>query len=368
MAKPKKKKKYNRVIKNKLHYNPKTQFPSGVGLLEKDVKDYLKKNPSSDIDVSDLKSVPGDEGSAGSGVLNPEFVTPDNPMGLATGAVNPDNTLASFAMPVGKTAQLVGKGVKAVKNYRNVNKVRKIVKQRQNQLRTKEGFNRLTQQELSRNPNLTVDQAKAVANKQIDKLSDMKIIVDPKRRNAYLPQSNTLVLKKSDDAPVVYHELTHATDAGLVKPVKSKTFSFAKDYDANRKIQDRIKSGLTFKDNLTEKASRSLNYFKTGSKGREATAFLSEARQHLLNKKFLTLGKDGYFNKVTPEMLKKAFNNLKKNPSKDSFREGTRIFDFIKDTPENFKHLAKEMNSLPVVAPIAGGAISNQVKPIKRKK
>ena len=71
---------------------------------------------------------------------------------------------------------------------------------------------------------------------------------------------------------------------------------------------------------------------------------------------------------VQKEMLKKAFNNLKKNPSKDSFREGTRIFNFIKDTPKNFKHLAKEMNSLPVVAPIVGGSIYSQVKPIKRKK
>ena len=349
MAKPKKKKKYNRAIKNKLHYNPRTQFPDGTGLLEKDVKDYVEKTKSN----FDGTLKPGGKG----------FVPPP----LATGAINPDNTLASFAMPVGKTAQLVGKGVKAVKNFRDVSKVRKFVKQRQNQLRTKEGFNRLTQQELSRNPNLTVDQARVVANKQIDKLSDMKIIVDPKKRDAYLPQSNTLVLKKADDLPVLSHELTHATDAGLIKP-KTKSFSTIKDYAADASTQNRIKSGLTFKDNLTEKAARSLNYFKTGSKGREATTFLSEARQHLLDKKFLTLGKDGYFNKVTPEMLKKAFNNLKKNPSKDSFREGTRIFDFIKDTPKNFKHLAKEMNSLPVVEPIVGGAIYNQVKPIKRKK
>ena len=95
MPTPKKKKKQKRAVKNNLRYNPKTQFPDGTGLLEKDVKDYLKKNPPSNVDISD----------AGSGVLNPEFVTPDNPMGLATGAITPDNNLAQLAMPWGKALQ-----------------------------------------------------------------------------------------------------------------------------------------------------------------------------------------------------------------------------------------------------------------------
>ncbi len=360
MAKPKKKKKQSRVIKK--------NFTEYKGPSYDPYKELSM--PSDQISSKPIEAPYDFHANAPEGTYWNEVTKKyehDFTKSPQSGEITPDNTLASFAMPVGKTAQLVGKGVKAVKNYRNVSKVKKIVKQRQDQLRTKEGFNRLTQQELSRNPKLTVDQARVVAKKQIDKLSDTKIIVDPKKKDAYLPQSNTLVLKQADNAPVLSHELTHAIDAGLLKP-KVKAFSTIKDYAANASIQNRIRSGFTFKDNLTEKASRSLNYFKTGSKGREATAFLSESRQHLLNKKFLTLGKDGYFNKVTPKMLKKAFNNLKKNPSKDSFKEGTRIFDFIKDTPKNFKHLAKEMNSLPVVAPIVEGAISSQVKPIKRKK
>jgi len=359
MAKPKKKKKQSRVIKK--------NFTEYKGPSYDPYKELSM--PSDQISSKPIEAPYDFHANAPKGtyynVVTKKYEH-DFTKGPQSGEITPDNTLASFAMPVGKTAQLVGKGVKAVKNYRNVSKVKKIVKQRQDQLRTEEGFNRLTQQEISRNPKLTLDQARVVAKKQIDKLSDMKIIVDPKKRNAYLPQSNTLVLKKADNAPVVSHELTHATDAGLLKP-KTKVFSTTKDYAANMTTQDRIRGGLTFKDNLTKQASRALNYFKTGSKGREATTFLSEARHYLLDKKFLTLGKDGYFNKVTPEMLEKAFNNLNKKPLKGHL-SGTRVFHFIKNTPENFKHLAKEMNSLPVVTPIAGGAIYNQVEPIKRKK
>ena len=352
MAKPKKNKKQKRAIKKSTIVGP-------------GVKQYKEGDKPIDLGMMDEITLSD---------KNPNIVKFDKPKAMGGVAPMPSGSLKSvisgvrnFPRVVRNFPRNIRQGVEAVKNFRDVSKVKKIISQRQKQLRTKEGLNRLTQQELSRNPKLTVDQARVVAKKQIDKLSNTKIIVDPKKKNAYLPQSNTLVLKQADNAPVASHELTHAIDAGLLKP-KSKAFSTIKDYAADASIQNRIRSGLTFKDNLTEKASRSLNYFKTGSKGREATAFLSEARQHLLNKKFLTLGKDGYFNKVTPEMLKKAFNNLKKNPSKDSFREGTRIFNFIKDTPKNFKHLAKEMNSLPVVAPIVGGSIYSQVKPIKRKK
>jgi hypothetical protein len=95
MAKPKKKKKYNRAIKSNLIYDPtrwadgssKTQFPDGAGLLEKDVKDYLEKTKSN-FDGT-LKPAPESDPS--------EFFPP-----MATGAITPDNNPAQLLMPWGK--------------------------------------------------------------------------------------------------------------------------------------------------------------------------------------------------------------------------------------------------------------------------
>jgi len=85
----KKSKKKKRAIK----INPKAQFQDGTGLLEKDLKDYLKKSRSN-VDVT-LK--PGGKG----------FV----PRPLATGAITPDNNPATLFMPVGR-------GLKMLNQYR----------------------------------------------------------------------------------------------------------------------------------------------------------------------------------------------------------------------------------------------------------
>ena len=84
MAKPKKKKKQKRAVKNNLRYNPKTQFPDGTGLLEKDLKDYVEKTKSN----FDSTLKPVDNG----------FIPPS----LATGAITPDNNLAQVLLPWGK--------------------------------------------------------------------------------------------------------------------------------------------------------------------------------------------------------------------------------------------------------------------------
>ena len=81
------------------------------------------------------------------------------------------------------------------------------------------------------------------------------------------------------------------------------------------------------------------------------------------------LNEESSFNGTTLKIYTVTSNKVLDLPKEmNTDMNNDDFVNFIKDTPKNFKHLAKEMNSLPVVAPIVGGAISSQVKPIKRKK
>jgi hypothetical protein len=87
----------------------------------------------------------------------------------------------------------------------------------------------------------------------------------------------------------------------------------------------------------------SIRYFKEGSGGTEKVPMLSEVREDLLEKGIIKTEYDP----ITPKMLKDHFKDYK---SVRGEKYPLRIYDIIKDKPDNFSLLAKTLNYLPYVA------------------
>ncbi len=99
------------------------------------------------------------------------------------------------------------------------------------------------------------------------------------------------------------------------------------------------------------------NYWNTGSKGAEKTAFMEEARGMMLE--------DGtikhIYDDITPEMIEKHYYDYMKGNTNYPLR----IYDILDNTnPENFKIMSSVFNRLPGLAPVigagaAGAALAN---------
>lgn len=92
---------------------------------------------------------------------------------------------------------------------------------------------------------------------------------------------------------------------------------------------------------------RTLNYFLKGSKGTEKVPMLAEVRQALLEEGII----NSEYDKITAKMLYDHYKNYKKIRGE---KYPLRIYDIIKDNPENFKTMSKVLNYLPMVAGAAG--------------
>ena len=93
--------------------------------------------------------------------------------------------------------------------------------------------------------------------------------------------------------------------------------------------------------------NESLRYFKEGSKGSEKVPYLSEVRQDMLEKGIIK----SEYDKITPKMLKDHFKDYKKTQGE---KYPLRLYDIIKDKPENFNRLSKVLDKLPMIMQAVG--------------
>ena len=152
-----------------------------------------------------------------------------------------------------------------------------------------------------------------------------------------------------NSVPTMRHEIGHFNSRGRVMPI---------DIEAR---------SLETKQFLTPNEEAQYKYFRTGSKGKEPTGFLNEARQSMLDNKLI----NNIYDDITPEIVQKAhthFTNapsyefrLPKNaiPGEEHFTSPHRIFDFMNASPENFAKLSTLFNKLPAAVPVtvAGSAL-----------
>jgi len=126
----------------------------------------------------------------------------------------------------------------------------------------------------------------------------------------------------------------------------------AKNIELNRPRLPLQDSGLseTIRQPSFTNVNSSRNYFTAGTKGREKMPFLAEVRENLLQRGLI----DDYYDDITPEILKKH-KDLYGQTGGDKYI--LRLYEIMKDSPENFKILSDAINKMPQVAlPVAGGA------------
>lgn len=98
----------------------------------------------------------------------------------------------------------------------------------------------------------------------------------------------------------------------------------------------------------------SLKYFKEGSGGTEKVPFVSEAKQDMLEKGIIK----NEYDTVTPKMIKDHFKDYQKTRGE---KYPLRIYDIMKDKPDNFSLIAKTMNYLPYIT-IGAATIDQMTK------
>lgn len=100
------------------------------------------------------------------------------------------------------------------------------------------------------------------------------------------------------------------------------------------------------------------DYFLTGSKGKEKSAYLGEVQQYMMNKGILP---NTSYIEVTPEMVHDTFVGAMFD--KTDGGSYLRLFDIIKPTPSNFKIIADNLNKmLSISAPIMATQLNKEDK------
>ena len=94
---------------------------------------------------------------------------------------------------------------------------------------------------------------------------------------------------------------------------------------------------------------KSINYFLNKSNGTEKVPFLSEIRRDLLQQGII----NSAYDKITPKMLKDRYKDYKKTTGE---KFPLRLYDIVKDKPQNFNIMSKVINNLPAVLSAAGMA------------
>jgi len=94
---------------------------------------------------------------------------------------------------------------------------------------------------------------------------------------------------------------------------------------------------------------KSVDYFLNQSKGTEKVPFLMEIREDLLQQGII---KNAY-DKITPKMLKDRYKDYRKTTGE---KFPLRLYDIVKDKPQNFNIMSKVLNNLPTVLSAVGMA------------
>jgi len=145
--------------------------------------------------------------------------------------------------------------------------------------------------------------------------------------------------------PVMHHEIGHALQRGRKMPIDRELQKLSPDLQ-----------------NLNKTSKQAYDYFMTGSKGQEPTAFANELRSSMQQRGLI----QNIYDPITPELLQEAYTSFRNKPMgiftenasknlRGDFLTTHRIMDFIKPTPRNFEILSGAMNKLPAALPIGVG-------------
>jgi hypothetical protein len=92
---------------------------------------------------------------------------------------------------------------------------------------------------------------------------------------------------------------------------------------------------------------KSINYFLNKSNGTEKVPFLSEIRRDLLQQGII----NSAYDKITPKMLRDRYKDYKKTTGE---KFPLRLYDIVKDKPQNFNIMSKVINNLPAILSAVG--------------
>ena len=109
--------------------------------------------------------------------------------------------------------------------------------------------------------------------------------------------------------------------------------------------------------NYMSDKQRATNYFASGSKGREKSAFLSEVQQYMMDQGIIP--KTSYI-EITPEMVKNTFIDAMFDEKGGG--KYLRLFNIMKPTEANYKLISKNLNKMLGLVPagIVGAAALQQ--------
>jgi hypothetical protein len=120
------------------------------------------------------------------------------------------------------------------------------------------------------------------------------------------------------------------------------------DWDEIKSTRGKLDPSQLF--NYFSNKQKATNYFDSGSRGQEKSAFLSEVQQYMMDKG--TIPSDSY-SKITPEMVKETFIDAMFDEKGGKY---LRLFNIMKPNDTNYKLVSDALNKMLTVAPVAGGA------------
>lgn len=135
---------------------------------------------------------------------------------------------------------------------------------------------------------------------------------------------------------IINHEIGHLIQRG----VKTNLDKELEGLDLLKSEASDLFSSANKKTSYFEDA---LDYFKSGSKGREKLPFLEEVRSDMLQKGII---KD-FGDEITESMIKNHYANYMMEGRSD--KGALRIYDIMKNDPKNFSILKSVMNKMPAV-------------------
>ena len=228
-----------------------------------------------------------------------------------------------------------------------------------------------------------------------DMLDALTIVEDPTSYGYYRPSKNKIAIHPDIPLPRIVgrHEVEHGVQRAFLQslidksnkwynffsgPIRKKTTEIddilsdleLKDKPDLNKVWEKddvddFPKPIDVSDYKDKVLDRQLatDYFTTGSKGKEKSAFLAEVQQWMMDKGMLP--KDSYV-EVTPEMVKEAYADA----MFDKDGRYLRIFNIMRPTEKNYKKISKGLNKMLAVSPmiLGTGAIGSQInQPTQQK-
>jgi hypothetical protein len=167
----------------------------------------------------------------------------------------------------------------------------------------------------------------SLANKYTQDVNNLKYLFKPKQKKLALQEA----LKETTDIDDSLKDLE-------LRKIPEKV-----DWNAVKSVEKKD-PGLLF--NYLSDKQKATNYFDSGSRGKEKSAFLAEVQQYMMNNNIIP--KNSYV-EVTPEMVKETFiNAMFDEAGKGKY---LRLFNIMKPTEANYKLVAENLNKMLSIAP-----------------